>query len=126
MKINILPFVFELNTATIAGSCLWSLAFYLGSNSLKEWIIESLKRWLDFAERSFYTSGEEYEQTREARESQNAFYASVLSIFPFLVIGFISNWLIEISFGGSSWGISLGIMTCAICSLYALARQNEF
>jgi hypothetical protein len=124
MKINILPFVFELNTATIAGSCLWSLAFYLGANSLKEWSIEGLKRWFDFAERSLYTSIEEYEETREARESQNAFYASVLSIIPFLAIGFISNWSIDLSFGGNSWGISLGIMACAIASVYALARQN--
>ncbi len=126
MRINALPFVFELDTATIAGSCLWSLAFYLSSKSIKEWVIESLKRWFDFAERSLYTSVEEYEETREARESQNAFYASVLSIFPFLIMGFISNWSIELGFGGSSWSISLGIMTCAISSLYALARQNEF
>ena len=71
-----------------------------------------------------YTSSEEFEETRPVREAQNAFYASVFSIIPFLIAGAIANWLTDISFGGSSGAIALGLMTCAICGLFALANQD--
>ncbi len=125
MKIDVLLFVVDLDTTNIAGACLWSLTLYIGLVSLKEWIVTQLIRWFNFAERSLYTSMEEYEETRVARESQNAFYASLLSIIPFLILGTICNWLIDISFGGSSWAIALGLMTCAICGLLALAGEDE-
>jgi hypothetical protein len=92
-------------------------------SSLKDWITEKLNCWFNFAERSLYLSQEEFEKTRIARESQNAFYASVFSIIPFLVIGFLCNWGVEISLGGS-WSISMGIMACMACGVYALGRQD--
>ncbi len=125
MKIDVLLFVIDLDTTTIAGACLWSLALYLGLAAFKEWIVTQLIRWFDFAERSLYTSVEEYEETRTARESQNTFYASLFSIIPFLILGAACNWLIAISFGGSSWAIALGLMTCSICGLLALASNEE-
>ena len=124
MRINIIPFSFELDTVQVAGSCIWSLALYIGLDSTKKWIAYQLERWFNFAEGWMYTSTEEFEKTRPARESQNAFYASILSIFPFLIIGAITNWAIDISFGGSSWAIALGLMTCAICGLFALANND--
>ncbi len=124
MRINIIPFSFELDTVQVAGSCIWSLALYIGLDSTKKWIAYQLERWFNFAEGWMYTSTEEFEKTRPARESQNAFYASILSIFPFLVLGAITNWAIDISFGGSSWAIALGLMTCAICGLFALANND--
>ncbi len=124
MKINFVPFVFDIDTVSIAGSCIWSLALYIGLDSTKSWISKQLERWLNFAERWLYTSVEEFDATRPTRESQNAFYASILGIVPFLVVGALTNWLIDISFGGSSWAIALGIMTCAICGLFALANQD--
>ena len=124
MRIDIIPFSFELDTVSLAGSCIWSLALYIGLDSTKNWISTQLERWFNFAEGWLYTSSEEFEATRPARESQNAFYASILSIFPFLVAGALVNWLTDISFGGSSWAIALGLMTCAICGLFALANQN--
>ena len=124
MRINIIPFSFELDTIQVAGSCIWSLALYIGLDSTKKWIACQLERWFNFAEGWMYTSTEEFEKTRPARESQNAFYASILSIFPFLIIGAITNWAIDISFGGSSWAIALGLMTCAICGLFALANND--
>ncbi|WP_414530676.1 hypothetical protein [Nodularia chucula] len=123
MMTEIFPFQFEVNTVVIAGATLWSLALYLVFSSLREKIIELLNRWFNFAERSLYTSQSEFEKTREARESQNAFYASLFSIVPFLVSGALSNWLIEISLG-RSWGISMGIMACIIAGVYELGRQN--
>ena len=124
MRIDFIPFSFEIDTLALSGSCIWSLALYIGLDSTKTWIANQLERWFDFAEGWLYTSVEEFEETRPARESQNAFYASVLSIVPFLVAGVITNWAIDLSFGGSSWAIALGLMTCAICGLFALASQD--
>ena len=124
MRIDLIPFSFEIDTVDLAGSCIWSLALYIGLDSCKIWISNQLERWFNFAEGWMYTSVEEFEETRPARESQNAFYASVLSIVPFLVAGVITNWVIDLSFGGSSWAIALGLMTCTICGLFALANQD--
>ncbi|MGK7943419.1 MAG: hypothetical protein AB4058_03020 [Microcystaceae cyanobacterium] len=117
------PFTLELDPAAIAGSCLWSLALYIGLTSAKNGVIEGLNRWFNFAERSLYTSQEEFEKTRQARESQNAFYASVFSIVPFLLIGSLCNWGVELGLGGS-WAISMGIMACIISGVYELGRQD--
>lgn len=124
MRLNIIPFAFEIDTVNLASSCIWSLALYIGLDSTKNWISNQLERWFNFAEGWLYTSSEELEATRVAREAQNAFYASILSIIPFLIAGILTNWLINISFGGSSWAIALGVMTCSLCSLFALANQN--
>lgn len=124
MRINIIPFSFELDSISLAGSCIWSLALYIGLDSSRAWVSNQLERWLNFAEGWLYTSAEEFEATRPAREAQNVFYASVLGILPFLVAGAITNWVTDISFGGSSWAIALGLMTCAICSLFALANKD--
>lgn len=121
---EILPFRFELDTAMIAGSCLWSLALYIGFSSFRDWIIEQLDRWFNFAERSLYTSVEEFEKTRRARESQNAFYASLFSIIPFLVFGGFCNWGVELSLG-RSWAISIGMLACIACGVYELGRRDS-
>ncbi|MCU0535455.1 MAG: hypothetical protein MUD14_16320 [Hydrococcus sp. Prado102] len=124
MLYDIFPFAITLDTIAIAGACLWSLALYLGFSSAREWIIEGLDRWFNFAERSLYTSKEEFERTRKARESQNAFYASVCSIIPFLAIGGLCNWGIEIGLG-RSWAVSMGILACIACAVYELGRRDE-
>jgi hypothetical protein len=123
MLTEILPFRFELNTIAIAGASLWSLALYLGFSSVNQWVIEQLNRWFNFAERSLYTSQTEFEKTRKARESQNAFYASLFSIVPFLVAGALCNWGLEISLG-ESWGISTGILACMGAGIYELGRRD--
>ncbi|NEP09563.1 MAG: hypothetical protein F6K14_04895 [Symploca sp. SIO2C1] len=124
MLTEILPFKIELNTTMIAGAALWSLALYLGFSPLSEWVMEQLQRWFNFAERSLYTSQEEFERTRNAREAQNAFYASMFSIVPFLVVGALCNWGVEWSLGGS-WAISMGILACMGCGVYELGRRNS-
>ncbi|MCP6762655.1 MAG: hypothetical protein NHB32_28745 [Fischerella sp. CENA71] len=123
MLTEMFPFSFDLDTVAIAGASLWSLALYLGFSPVSRWIIEQLNRWFNFAERSLYTSKSEFEKTRQARESQNAFYASVFSIIPFLVIGALCNWGVELSLG-SSWSISMGILACIGCGVYELGRRD--
>lgn len=123
MLTDILPFSFEVNTIAIAGASLWSLALYIAFDSFRQWVIEQFNRWFNFAERSLYTSKTEFEKTRKARESQNAFYASLFSILPFLVIGALFNWGLEISLG-DSWGISTGILACMGAGIYELGRRD--
>ncbi|WP_341524580.1 hypothetical protein WKK05_18255 [Nostoc sp. UHCC 0302] len=123
MLTEILPFRVELDTIAIAGASLWSLAIYLAFSPASEWVIEQLNRWFNFAERSLYTSQSEFEKTRRARESQNAFYASLFSIVPFLIIGAFCNWGIEISLG-RGWAVSTGILASIGSGIYELGRRD--
>jgi hypothetical protein len=123
MLTDIFPFQFELSATALAGASLWSLALYLSFSSLNQWVMEQLNRWFNFAERSLYTSAEEFEKTRPAREAQNAFYASIFSIVPFLVVGGLCNYGVELSLG-RSWAISMGILACMGCGVYELGRRD--
>lgn len=123
MLTDFFPFTFEVDTVMIAGICLWSLALYLGLSSVREWIIKMLDRWFNFAERALYLSQEEFEKTRAARESQNAFYASLLSIMPFFALGSLFNWGVELGLG-RSWTVSMGIMACIALGVYELGKRD--
>lgn len=123
MVIEILPFKFTLDATAIAGASLWSLALYWGFAPVVDWTMEQLTRWFNFAERSLYTSEQEFERTRRAREAQNAFWASVLSIIPFLIIGFLCNWGVELSLG-RSWAVSMGVVACISGGVYELGRRD--
>jgi hypothetical protein len=120
---EIFPFRFELNATAIAGTSLWSLALYLSFSSLNQWVMEQLNRWFNLALASLYTSAEEFEKTRKNREAQNALYASIFSIVPFLVVGGLCNWGVEVSLG-RSWAISMGILACMGCGVYELGRRD--
>ena len=123
MITEIFPFQFSIEATTIAGIGLWSLALYLGFWSWGDWTIEQLNRWFNFAERSLYTSAEEFERTRKAREAQNAFYASLFSVLPFVFAGGLCNYLVEIGLG-QSWSISVGMMACIGGGIYELGRRD--
>lgn len=123
MLTDILPFKIELDTVAIAGTSLWSLALYLAFSPVSEWVILLLNRWFNFAERSLYMSKSEFEKTRQARESQNAFYASLFSIVPFLIFGGLCNWGVELGLG-RSWSISMGILACMGSGVYELGRRD--
>ncbi|MFB2918787.1 MULTISPECIES: hypothetical protein [Aerosakkonema] len=120
---ELFPFKLALDATAIAGTGLWSLALYLGFWSVSEWLMEQLKRWFNFAERSLYTSDAEFERTRRAREAQNSFYASIFSIIPFLLVGSLCNWGVELSLG-RSWAISVGMLACIGCGIYELGRRD--
>ena len=121
---EIFPFRLAIDATAIAGASLWSLALYWGFSPLSEWVTLQLNRWFNFAERSLYTSDDEFERTRKARESQNAFYASIFSIVPFLIAGSLCNWGVELGLG-KSWSISVGIITSVTCGIYELGRQDD-
>lgn len=123
MLTEFLPFQIYLDTAAIASVGLWSIALYIGFSPLSEWVMAQLQRWFNFAERSLYTSTEEFERTRPAREAQNAFYASLFSIIPFLAVGVLCNYSIEFGLG-RSWGISVGMLACIVAAVYELGRRS--
>lgn len=123
MLSEFLPFRFEVSALAIAGTSLWALALYVGFSTLNQWVMEQLNRWFNFAERSLYISVEEFERTRKAREAQNAFYASIFSILPFLMMGGLCNYGVELTLG-RSWAISMGIMACISGGVYELGRRG--
>lgn len=120
---ELLPFSLELNKMMIAGSCLWSLAFYISLSSCKEWLIEQLTRWFNFADRSLYLSQEEYDKSKATRNAQNTFYAAIFSIIPFLILGSGLNYGLDLGLG-TSWTISLGMMACILGGVYELGKQD--
>ncbi|MGD1849689.1 MAG: hypothetical protein ACFCBU_03480 [Cyanophyceae cyanobacterium] len=117
------PFIVEVSGEAIAGVCLWSLALYLGLSPLGEWVIDQIIRWFDFAERSLYATEEEYERTRDNREAQNAFYASIFSIFPFFLAGIGANWFVARSLG-SGCTVSVCLLALMSCGVYELGRRT--
>jgi hypothetical protein len=119
-----LPFRIEIQPLTIAGVALWAIALYLGLSSFNQWVNYQLMRWFNFAERSLYTSAEEFERTRPARESQNAFWASIFSIFPFLVLGTLFYYGCDFGLG-PSWGISSGMIAAIGTGVYELGRRSN-
>jgi hypothetical protein len=123
MSIDLLSFSVEVDPTAIAGGCLWAFGLYIGFPSLREWITDQLERWFNWAERSLYFSAEEFERTKVAREGQNAFYASIFSIIPFLMLGSLCNYGVAWSLG-RSWSISLGLMVCIGCGVYQLGHQD--
>lgn len=123
MLTNLLPFHLQLDATTLAGIGLWSLALYLGFSPVSDWVIEQLTRWFDFAERSLYISSNEFERTRAARESQNAFYASLFSIVPFLMVGGLLNYGVGVGLG-RSWAISVGLLAVIGAGVYELGRHH--
>jgi hypothetical protein len=116
-------FSFELDASVIAGASLWSLALYLGFSSLTQWMMEQLNHWFDIVHAWLYKSAEEFERNRKSKEAQSALYASLLSIVPFLVVGGLCNYGVELSLG-RSWAVSIGILACMGCGVYELGRRS--
>ena len=123
MLIALPPFDFYIDTTTFAGASLWSLALYLGFSSTGEWVAEQLNRWFNFVAQSLSASEQEFNRTRSRKESQNALYASLFSIVPFLALGLLCNYAVEIGLG-RSWAISVGIIACIGCGVYELGRRS--
>lgn len=120
---EIFPFRLSINPVIVAGIGLWAIALYLGFSPLSQWIVNQLSRWFNFAERSLYISAEEFEKTRSAREAQNAFWASIFSILPFLALGSLCYYGLTISLG-QSWAVSTGLIACIGSGVYELGRRD--
>jgi hypothetical protein len=124
MTLDLLAFSLRLDPLVIAGVALWALLLYLSFAGFRQAVAEGLTRWFNFAERSLYISPKEFEETRAARESQNAFWASILGILPFLILGGLCYYGFVVGLG-QSWAISFGLMGTIIGGIYELARRNQ-
>ncbi len=122
MLSDLLAFL-EIDSLAVAGMALWALALYLGFYSVSQWLVEQLLRWFNFAERSLYLSRQEYERTRRGREAQNAFWAAIFSIFPFLLCGCVCYYTLLLGLG-QSWAISTGLIAAISSGVYELGRRN--
>ena len=121
--LEIFPFQFAISPAQIAGTALWSLACYWAFSPVNDWILIGLQRWFNFAERSLYLSQEEFDRTRVGRESQNAFFASMLGIVPFLLVGALLNYGVDHTLE-DGWSLSLGIIAVVGGGIYELGRRQ--
>lgn len=121
---DLFPFSFSIRAISIAGASLWSLALYLNLNrTVVSWVQKALLRWFNFAERSLYLDPKEFEDTRPVRESVNAFYASVMSIVPFLVLG-CGGYALAGNSLGSRWAVLVGMMGCVIGFLQEVSHDT--
>uniref|UniRef100_B8HLP1 Uncharacterized protein n=1 Tax=Cyanothece sp. (strain PCC 7425 / ATCC 29141) TaxID=395961 RepID=B8HLP1_CYAP4 len=123
MLTEFFPFLPSIQPLAIAGTGLWAIGLYLGFYPLSQWITEQLNRWFNFAERSLYLSAEEFEKTRSNREAQNAFWASIFSVLPFLLVGGGLYYLLVIGLS-QTWSISLGMMAMIGGGIYELGRRD--
>ncbi|HEY9889290.1 MAG TPA: hypothetical protein V6D02_12875 [Candidatus Obscuribacterales bacterium] len=124
MSIESLPFTFAIDRVAISGATLWALALYLAFSPLGEWVTEQLNRWLNFAERALYFSQEEFQRTQPGRESQNAFWASLLSVVPFVAVGTVVHYGVTLGLGGS-WSVSLALLGAVGSGVYELGRRDS-
>lgn len=121
---ELFPFSFSVNPLVVSGATLWALALYLAFSPVSDWVMRQLTRWFNFAERALYLSQEEFEKTRVGRESQNAFWASLFSIVPFIALGTLIHY--GVNFGlGDSWSISLGLLCAVGSGVYELGRRDS-
>lgn len=124
MYIDLGPFAFEIEPSAIAGAALWALGLYLGFSPLAGALTDRWASWMNRAERSLYATQEEFDKTRKGREAQNVFYASLLSVLPFLVVGSLFSLGVEVGLG-EDWVLSGGILLTLLCGVYDLDRRNR-
>jgi hypothetical protein len=125
MYIDLGPFAFEIDPAAIAGAGLWSMGLYLGVRPFADSLTDRIAIWMGNAERSLYATQKEFDDSRVAREAQNTFYSSLLSVIPFLVVGTLVSVGVNVSLG-EDWVLSGGLLTTLLCGIYELGRRNDF
>jgi hypothetical protein len=118
-----LPAHLSLDATTIASASLWSLALYLGFSPIGTWLETSLIHWVMAIGQSRSQNLEAFERHRQDNEAQVAAYANLLIILPFLLVGTLCSYGIDLSLG-RSWAVSLGILACMGCGVYELGRRD--
>jgi hypothetical protein len=121
MAIEFFGFSPTIDPLVATGVSLWASTLYLSFARLRQSTMDNLMQWFAFAGRS--QSATDPEKTRLARESQREFWASLLSIVPFLFGGGLCYYGIVVGLG-QSWAISFGIMGIIISGIYELARAS--
>lgn len=118
-----------VNPLVITGVSLWALTLYLSFARLRLGLMATIMQWLDFDSRSPQELPQKRPQPvlnpEQPHAPQREFWASLLSIIPFLVAGGLCYYGIVVGLDlGQSWGISFGIMGALISGIYELARAS--
>jgi hypothetical protein len=121
--IGFLDFLLGIDPPIVTGIGLWALTLYLSFARLRQNTMEGLIQWLNVAGRSQHSSPNPKE-TGPVQGSQHEFWASLLSIVPFLIGGGLCYYSIVAGLG-QSWAISFGIMGVIVSGIYELARANS-
>jgi hypothetical protein len=121
-RILSLPFLQQLDPVEIAGTGLWAIAFYLGFYPQTQHLTQKLQQWLSFPKRSL--SDTEAENAVATENSPQAFWASILSILPFVLLGWLCYTAIDLGLGGSSWGLSTGLIAVIGTGIFELGRRH--
>jgi hypothetical protein len=121
MSLRFLDLSLKIDPLIVTGVSLWALTLYLSFARLRQGTMEGLMRWFNFAGRSL--SETDPEKNRLARESQREFWASLLSVVPFLFGGGLCYYGIAVGLG-QSWAISFGLMGIIVSGIYELARAS--
>jgi len=90
----------------IAGAGLWAIALYLGFYPLGQKLIDRLETWLS-----------------ASQSSSTDFWAAIVSILPFVILGMGLFYGITLSLG-LSWSVSLGMMATIGGGVYELGRRD--
>lgn len=112
MSIQMAPLSIALDSTEIAAASLWSLALYLGFSPTTERLTDRLNHWLSRVNTS-----------PSKKASHAGIYASLLSIVPFIGLGLLCNYGVELGLG-RSWALSMGILSCIGCGVYELGRRD--
>jgi hypothetical protein len=120
---DVFEFDWQIQPIVVAAIAVWSLALYLALSKLNDWLMAQLVRWFNYAERSMYTSVEEFDRTKDARASQNSFYASIFSIIPFLGLGCLVVYLLVLVLD-QTWAFSAGVVGAIGAAIYELGRRT--
>jgi len=93
---SVLPLAW--NAGTVAGVCLWAIAFSWGFSPQSDRMFRALAQRLP------------------------AGIASLVSMVPWLGLGVLCEFLCDWSLG-KSWGVSLGLLAAVGCGVYELGRR---
>lgn len=118
-----MSFPFSVDTARIAGAGLWSLGLYLGFSPVSERVLHQVYQWLNLAEKLSQHPQAQTAHAREIQKTQHTVLASLLSVLPFLLVGALLNYGVELGLG-RGWAISMGMIACISCGVYELGRRD--
>jgi hypothetical protein len=113
----------RLDPVWIAGVGLWGMTLYLAFSHLSDRTAITLQNWLSSIVQATDSHEKQRQHSREQDNSQVAFWASLLSIIPFVGMGSLC-YLLCVWGLGTSWAVSFGLMGALISGVYELGRRS--
>jgi hypothetical protein len=113
----------RLDPVWIAGVGLWGMTLYLAFSSLSARTAITFQNWLSSIVQNAAASEKQRQYSQEQDHSQVAFWASLLSIIPFVGVGALC-YLLCVWGLGTSWAVSFGLMGALISGVYELGRRS--